>query len=118
MLDANVEQPLTTAFNKDYEIRRVEVVGSKVGMQISSVKRFLRSFFPGLPCSFMLAGALNSGMAVGGILALVHDVIIINWDSFHYEYGIYHIHSGGTDSSLSVFPLMIPLLCWIESGKM
>jgi preprotein translocase subunit SecF len=31
ILAANVEQPLSAAFNKDYEIRRVEVVGSKVG---------------------------------------------------------------------------------------
>ena len=39
MLATNVEQPLSAAFNKDYEIRRVEVVGSKVGVD------FLRDLY-------------------------------------------------------------------------
>ena len=32
LLEENLNKPLTAAFSKDYEIRRVEVVGSKVGV--------------------------------------------------------------------------------------
>jgi len=44
----NVTQPLTAAFDQNYEIRRVEFVGSKVG-PILPGRQFLPSFFPGWP---------------------------------------------------------------------
>ena len=76
MLAANVEQPLTAAFNKDYEIRRVEVVGSKVGADFTR-KAIIAVILSWLAMLIYVAWRFEFRYAVGGILALVHDVIIM-----------------------------------------
>ena len=75
MLAANVEQPLSAAFNKDYEIRRVEVVGSKVGADFTR-KAIIAVILSWLAMLIYVAWRFEFRYAVGGILALVHDVII------------------------------------------
>jgi preprotein translocase subunit SecF len=71
-----VEQPLTTAFNKDYEIRRVEVVGSKVGMDFQR-KAIFAVILSWLAILIYISWRFEFRYALGGILALVHDVTII-----------------------------------------
>lgn len=75
MLAANVEQPLSAAFNKDFEIRRVEVVGSKVGADFTR-KAIIAVVLSWLAMLIYVGWRFEFRYAVGGILALVHDVII------------------------------------------
>ncbi len=75
MLAANVEQPLSAAFSKDYEIRRVEVVGSKVGKDFTR-KAIIAVILSWLAMLIYVGWRFEFRYAVGGILALVHDVII------------------------------------------
>jgi len=74
-LAANVEQPLSAAFSKDYEIRRVEVVGSKVGKDFTR-KAIIAVILSWLAMLIYVGWRFEFRYAVGGILALVHDVII------------------------------------------
>jgi preprotein translocase subunit SecF len=76
ILAANVEQPLTTAFNKDYEIRRVEVVGSKVGSDFQR-KAIFAVILSWLAMLIYISWRFEFRYALGGIIALVHDVLII-----------------------------------------
>lgn len=76
LLTENVETPLTTAFNKDYEIRRVEVVGSKVGMDFQR-KAIFAVILSWLAMLFYIAWRFEFRYGLGGIIALVHDVVII-----------------------------------------
>ncbi len=75
MLAANVEQPLSAAFNKDYEIRRVEVVGSKVGSDFKR-KAVIAVVLSWLAMLIYVGWRFEFRYAAGGILALVHDVVI------------------------------------------
>ncbi len=75
MLAANVEQPLSAAFNKNFEIRRVEVVGSKVGADFTR-KAIIAVVLSWLAMLIYVGWRFEFRYAVGGILALVHDVII------------------------------------------
>ena len=75
MLAANVEQPLSAAFNKDFEIRRVEVVGSKVGADFTK-KAIIAVILSWLAMLIYVGWRFEFRYAAGGILALVHDVII------------------------------------------
>ncbi len=75
LLAANVEQPLTTAFSKDYEIRRVEVVGSKVGADFKR-KAVVAVILSWLAMLIYVGWRFEFRYALGGILALVHDVLI------------------------------------------
>jgi len=76
ILAANVEQPLTTAFNKDYEIRRVEVVGSKVSADFTR-KAIIAVIFSWLAILIYVTWRFEFRYALGGILALVHDTLIV-----------------------------------------
>jgi preprotein translocase subunit SecF len=76
ILAANLEQPLTTAFNKDYEIRRVEVVGSKVGMDFQR-KALFAVVLSWIAMLIYITWRFEFRYALGGIIALVHDVLII-----------------------------------------
>ncbi len=76
ILSANVEQPLTSAFNKDYEIRRVEVVGSKVGADFQK-KAIIAVVLSWLAMLIYVGWRFEFRYGLGGIIALVHDVIII-----------------------------------------
>lgn len=76
LLTENLETPLTTAFNKDYEIRRVEVVGSKVGMDFQR-KAVFAVILSWLAMLVYIAWRFEFRYGLGGIIALVHDVVII-----------------------------------------
>jgi preprotein translocase subunit SecF len=76
LLVENLEKPLTAAFNKDYEIRRVEVVGSKVGMDFQR-KALLAVVLSWLAMLAYIAWRFEFRYGLGGIIALIHDVIII-----------------------------------------
>jgi len=76
MLAANVEQPLTAAFNKDYEIRRVEVVGAKVSADFTR-KAIIAVIFSWLAILIYVTWRFEFRYAAGGILALVHDTLIV-----------------------------------------
>jgi preprotein translocase subunit SecF len=76
VLAVNLEHPLTTAFNKDYEIRRVEVVGSKVGMDFQR-KAIFAVILSWIAMLIYIAWRFEFRYALGGIIALIHDVLII-----------------------------------------
>jgi preprotein translocase subunit SecF len=76
LLEENVNKPLTAAFNKDYEIRRVEVVGSKVGMDFQR-KAIFAVILSWLAMLIYIAWRFEFRYGLGGIIALVHDVTII-----------------------------------------
>jgi protein-export membrane protein, SecD/SecF family/protein-export membrane protein SecF len=76
LLDENVDKPLTTAFNKDYEIRRVEVVGSKVGADFQR-KAIFAVILSWLAMLIYVGWRFEFRYGLGGIIALIHDVIII-----------------------------------------
>lgn len=76
LLAANLEQPLTAAFSKDYEIRRVEVVGSKVGMDFQR-KAIFAVVLSWLAMLIYITWRFEFRYALGGIIALVHDVLIL-----------------------------------------
>jgi preprotein translocase subunit SecF len=75
ILATNVEQPLSAAFDKDYEIRRVEVVGSKVGEDFKT-KAVIAVILSWLAMLIYVGWRFEFRYALGGILALVHDVTI------------------------------------------
>jgi len=76
LLADNLEKPLTAAFNKDYEVRRVEVVGSKVGMDFQR-KAIFAVVLSWLAMLIYIAWRFEFRYALGGIIALVHDVLIL-----------------------------------------
>ncbi|MGV8059492.1 MAG: protein translocase subunit SecF [Smithellaceae bacterium] len=76
LLADNLEKPLSAAFNKDYEIRRVEVVGSKVGMDFQR-KAIFAVVLSWLAMLIYIAWRFEFRYGLGGIIALIHDVIII-----------------------------------------
>jgi preprotein translocase subunit SecF len=76
LLEENVSKPLTAAFNKDYEIRRVEIVGSKVGIDFQR-KAIFAVILSWMAMLAYIAWRFEFRYALGGIIALVHDVVII-----------------------------------------
>jgi preprotein translocase subunit SecF len=75
-LTGRIDDALTTAFGKgSYEIRRVEVVGPKVGKDLTR-KAILAIVFSWIGMLIYISWRFEFRYAVGGILALVHDVII------------------------------------------
>jgi preprotein translocase subunit SecF len=76
LLKENVEIPLTTAFDKDYEIRRVEIVGSKVGMDFQR-KAIFAVILSWLAMLVYIAWRFEFRYGLGGIIALIHDVVIV-----------------------------------------
>jgi preprotein translocase subunit SecF len=76
LLADNLEKPLTAAFNKEYEVRRVEVVGSKVGMDFQR-KAIFAVVLSWLAMLIYIAWRFEFRYALGGIIALVHDVLIL-----------------------------------------
>lgn len=76
MLAANVNQPLSAAFNKDYEVRRVEVVGSKVSADFTR-KAIIAVILSWLAILIYVTWRFELRYALGGILALVHDTLIV-----------------------------------------
>ena len=76
MLDVNVKQPLSAMFSQDFEIRRVEVVGSKVSSDFSR-KAIIAVIFSWLAILVYVTWRFEFRYAAGGILALVHDTLIV-----------------------------------------
>ena len=76
LFQENVNKPLSAAFSKDYEIRRVEVVGSKVGMDFQR-KAIFAVILSWLAMLIYIAWRFEFRYALGGIIALVHDVTIL-----------------------------------------
>jgi preprotein translocase subunit SecF len=75
-LSGRIEDSLTAAFGKDgFEVRRVEVVGPKVGRDLTQ-KGIMAVVFSWIAMLAYIAWRFEFRFAVGGILALVHDTII------------------------------------------
>jgi preprotein translocase subunit SecF len=75
-LSGKIEDALAAVYGKDtFEIRRVEVVGPKVGSDLTR-KAILAIVFSWIGMLIYIAWRFEFRYAVGGILALVHDVII------------------------------------------
>ena len=75
-LSGKIEDALTAVYGKDsFEIRRVEVVGPKVGSDLTR-KAILAIVFSWIGMLIYIAWRFEFRYAVGGILALVHDVLI------------------------------------------
>jgi preprotein translocase subunit SecF len=75
-LTARVDEALTTAFGKGaYEIRRIEMVGPKVGRDLTR-KALLAIFFSWIGILIYVGVRFEFRYALGGIIALIHDVLI------------------------------------------
>ena len=75
-LDSHIAEALSSVFGKGaVEIRRVEVVGSKVGKDLTR-KAILAIIFSWLGMLVYISWRFEFRYAVGGILALIHDTII------------------------------------------
>ena len=75
-LSGRVEDALQAAFGKGaFEVRRVEVVGAKVGKDLTQ-KGILAVVFSWIAMLAYIDWRFEFRFAVGGILALVHDTII------------------------------------------
>lgn len=75
VLAANVGNPLTASFGKDYEIRRIEVVGSKVGADFKR-KGIIAVILSWIAILIYVGLRFEFRYGLGGIIALIHDVII------------------------------------------
>lgn len=75
-LTARLEEALTTAFGKGaYEVRRIEMVGPKVGRDLTR-KALLAIFFSWIGILIYVGVRFEFRYALGGIVALIHDVLI------------------------------------------
>jgi preprotein translocase subunit SecF len=75
-LSGKIEESLTATLGKDsFEIRRVEVVGPKVGSDLTK-KAILAIVFSWIGMLIYIAWRFEFRYGLGGILALFHDVII------------------------------------------
>ncbi len=75
-LSGKVEETLTRSFGQNaIEMRRVEMVGPKVGKDLTK-KALLAIMFSWIGMLIYIAWRFEFRYAVGGILALVHDTII------------------------------------------
>ncbi len=75
-LTSRVDEALTAAFGKGaYEVRRIEVVGPKVGKDLTR-KAILAIIFSWIGILIYVGVRFEFRYALGGIIALVHDVLI------------------------------------------
>jgi preprotein translocase subunit SecF len=75
-LNARLEEALSTAFGKGaFEIRRIEMVGPKVGKDLTR-KAILAIIFSWIGILIYVGVRFEFRYALGGIIALVHDVLI------------------------------------------
>ncbi|MCE5280469.1 MAG: protein translocase subunit SecF [Deltaproteobacteria bacterium] len=75
-LTARIEEAMTAAFGKEaYEVRRIEVVGPKVGADLTR-KAILAIVFSWIGILIYVGVRFEFRYALGGIIALVHDVMI------------------------------------------
>ena len=75
-LSARIEEALSSAYGKgNVDIRRVEFVGPKVGKDLTN-KAIMAIVFSWIGMLVYIAWRFEFRYAVGGIIALIHDVII------------------------------------------
>lgn len=75
-LSSRVEEVLSNAYGKGaYEVRRVEVVGPKVGKDLTN-KAIMAIAFSWIAMLIYVAWRFEFRFGVGGIVALIHDVIV------------------------------------------
>lgn len=75
-LSSKIEEALNSSYNKgDFEIRRVEVVGPKVGRDLRE-KGMLAMLYAVLGILIYVTWRFELRYAVGAVTALIHDVII------------------------------------------
>ncbi|MEW6333342.1 MAG: protein translocase subunit SecF [Thermodesulfobacteriota bacterium] len=75
-LTSRIEEAFTAAFGKDaYEVRRIEMVGPKVGRDLTR-KALLAIIFSWIGILIYVGVRFEFRYALGGIVALVHDVLI------------------------------------------
>ena len=75
-LTSRVEEALSAAFGKGaYELRRIEVVGPKVGKDLTR-KAILAILFSWIGILIYVGVRFEFRYALGGIIALIHDVLI------------------------------------------
>ena len=75
-LTTRVDEALGTAFGKgSYEVRRIEMVGPKVGKDLTR-KALLAIIFSWIGILVYVGVRFEFRYALGGIIALVHDVLI------------------------------------------
>ena len=75
-LTSRVEEAFTSVFGKGaYEIRRIEVVGPKVGKDLTR-KALLAIVFSWIGILIYVGVRFEFRYALGGIIALVHDVLV------------------------------------------
>jgi preprotein translocase subunit SecF len=75
-LSTRIEEALSSAYGKgSFDVRRVEVVGPKVGKDLTQ-KAVLAIVFSWIGMLIYIAWRFEFRYAVGGIIALIHDVII------------------------------------------
>ncbi|MBN2179639.1 MAG: protein translocase subunit SecF [Deltaproteobacteria bacterium] len=75
-LSSSIEEALTAQFGKDaFEVRRVEVVGPKVGKDLRQ-KGMLAMVYAIIGILIYITWRFEFRYAIGAIIALVHDVLI------------------------------------------
>ncbi|MEK6655478.1 MAG: protein translocase subunit SecF [Thermodesulfobacteriota bacterium] len=75
-LTSRIDEALTAAFGKGgYEVRRIEIVGPKVGKDLTR-KALLAIFFSWIGILIYVGVRFEFRYALGGIIALVHDVLV------------------------------------------
>ncbi len=75
-LTSRVDEALTAAFGKGaYEVRRIEMVGPKVGKDLTK-KALLAIIFSWIGILIYVGVRFEFRYALGGIIALVHDILI------------------------------------------
>ncbi|MGZ3597935.1 MAG: protein translocase subunit SecF [Syntrophales bacterium] len=76
-LSAKIEESLNTAYGKDaFQVQRVEVVGPKVGKDLTQ-KAILAVIFSWIGMLIYIAIRFEFRHAVGGIVGVIHDVTIV-----------------------------------------
>ncbi len=75
-LSAKIEEALSSTYGKgSFEVRRVEVVGPKVGKDLTN-KAIMAIVFSWIAMLIYIAWRFEFRFGVGGIAALIHDIII------------------------------------------
>ncbi len=75
-LTSRVDEALTAAFGKGaYEVRRIEMVGPKVGKDLTK-KALLAIIFSWIGILIYVGVRFEFRYALGGIVALIHDVLV------------------------------------------
>ena len=75
-LTSRVEEGLSAAFGKGaYEVRRIEIVGPKVGKDLTR-KAILAVIFSWIGILVYVGVRFEFRYALGGVIALVHDVLV------------------------------------------